>query len=44
MFEERNNGEKSFTVYSERHDRNFSINLDETNEGVVAYITNVESD
>ncbi|MBB1069678.1 abortive infection family protein [Limosilactobacillus sp. RRLNB_1_1] len=40
----RNNGEKSFTVYSERHDRNFSINLDETNEGVVAYITNVESD
>ncbi|AXX73407.1 hypothetical protein [Limosilactobacillus reuteri] len=40
----RNNGEKSFTVYSERHDRNFSINLDETNEAVVAYITNVESD
>lgn len=39
----KNNGEKSFTVYSERHDRNFSINLDETDEGVVAYITNIEN-
>lgn len=36
------NGEKSFTVYSERHDRNFDIDLIDDEEGVSATISGIE--